>query len=135
MLKKTIKYTDFDGNERTEDFYFNLTKAELMEMELGVNGGYTQLIHRITSEQDTSRLVKLFKELVLKSYGIKSLDGRRFEKSEEISREFEQTEAYSELFLQLASDADEAAKFVNGIVPADIAAEASKNPIPYPTKK
>lgn len=130
MLKKTITYTDYDGNQRTEDFYFNLSKAELMEMELGTTGGLTTLIKRITDEQDNARIMKMFKEILLKSYGIKSLDGKRFEKSEEISKEFEQTEAYSELLIELISGGEEAVSdFINKVIPADIS-EKSANPIP-----
>lgn len=117
MLKKTITYTDYNGNERTEDFYFNLTKAEIMEMELGTTGGLSEMIQRIVSAQDAPAIIKIFKELVLKAYGQKSADGKRFIKSDELSTEFAQTEAYSQLFMELATDADAAAKFVNGIVP------------------
>ena len=117
MLKKTIKYTDFSGNERTEDFYFNLTKAEIMEMEMGTTGGMAEMINKIVASQDAPAIIKIFKELILKAYGEKSADGKRFVKSEEISVAFSQTEAYSQLFMELATDADAAAKFVNGIVP------------------
>lgn len=120
MLKKTITYKDYNGNERTEDFYFNLSKAEIMEMEMGITGGYSEMIQRIVNAQDAPSIIKIFKDLVLKAYGVKSADGKRFEKSEELSREFSQTEAYSILFMELATDADAAAKFVNGIVPADM---------------
>lgn len=118
MLKKTITYQDYNGNERTEDFYFNLSKAEVMEMEMSTNGGMAELINRVTAAQDAPAIIKIFKELILKAYGEKSLDGKRFVKSEEISTAFAQTEAYSQLFMELATNADEAAKFVNGIVPA-----------------
>ena len=117
MLKKTIKYVDFNGNEREEDFWFNLNKAELMEMEMSVSGGLAATIQRISAAQDTPSIIKLFKDLILMAYGIKSLDGREFEKSPEISRKFAQTNAYSELFMELATNADAAAEFVNGIVP------------------
>lgn len=117
MLKKTITYTDYNGVERTEDHYFNLTRAEIVEMEMGVNGGYTEMINRIISAQDAPTIMKLFKEFILKSYGIKSADGVRFEKSEEISRAFTQTEAYSVLFMELCTDANAAAAFVNAIIP------------------
>lgn len=119
MLKKTITYTDYNGNERTEDFYFNLSKAEVMEMEMGTSGGLSEMIQRIIAAQDAPAIINIFKMLVLKAYGEKSPDGKRFIKSEEISTAFSQTEAYSQLFMELASDADAAAKFVNGIVPAD----------------
>ena len=126
MLKKTIKYTDYNGVERTEDFWFNLSKAEIMEMELSTTGGLAELIQKIVKEQDAPAIIKIFKDLVLKSYGEKSPDGKRFIKSEEISLAFSQTEAYSNLFMELATNAEEAAKFINGIVPADLAKEAAK---------
>lgn len=117
MLKKVITYTDYNGTERTENFYFNLTKAELMEMELGTSGGMADMIQRIVDAKDAPAIMKIFKELILKAYGEKSADGKRFMKSEEISTAFAQTEAYSQLYMELATDADEAAKFVNGIIP------------------
>mgnify|MGYP003397405628 FL=1 len=120
MLKKTIKYTDYDGNEREEDFYFNLNKAEVTEMELSKQGGLSEYIKRIVAAQDAPSLVELFKELICKSYGEKSLDGKRFVKSKELTEEFTQTEAYAELFVELASNAEEAAKFVNGIMPKNM---------------
>lgn len=117
MLKKTITYTDYNGTERTEDFYFNLTKAEIAEMELEIPGGMTALIDKITKTKDTPSLVKMFKDLILRAYGEKSDDGRRFIKSKELKESFEQTEAYSELFMELASNADAASEFINGITP------------------
>ena len=120
MLKKTIKYTDYDGNEREEDFYFNLNKAEVTEMELSKQGGLSEYIKRIVAAQDAPSLVELFKELIRKSYGEKSLDGKRFVKSKELTEEFTQTEAYAELFVELASNAEEATKFVNGIMPKNM---------------
>ena len=120
MLKKTIKYTDYDGNEREEDFYFNLNKAEVTEMELSKQGGLSGYIKRIVAAQDAPSLVELFKELICKSYGEKSLDGKRFVKSKELTEEFTQTEAYAELFVELASNAEEATKFVNGIMPKNM---------------
>ena len=120
MLKKTIKYTDFDGEERTEDFYFNLTKAEIMEMNLTTYGGLDKMIEKIIAAKDTPKIVNLFKDLVLRSYGIKSDDGKRFIKNDKIREEFVQTEAYSELFMELATDEDAAINFVNGIVPKEL---------------
>lgn len=125
MLKKTITYTDYNGVERTEDFHFNLTKAEIMEMEMGTSGGLAEMIQRIVKAQDAPAIIKVFKDLVLKAYGEKSADGKRFMKSDEIREGFAQTEAYSQLFMELATDADAAAKFVNGIVPADMAKQAA----------
>lgn len=124
MLSKKIKYTDYNGVEREETFLFNLSKAELMEMELGTAGGLADMIKNIVAAQDTPSIVKIFKELVLKAYGEKSPDGKRFikidEKGNPLSVGFSQTEAYSNLFMELATDADAAAKFVRGIVPGDI---------------
>lgn len=119
MLKKTIKFTDYNGVEREEEHYFNLTKAEITEMELSIEGGLAEYIRRIISAQSSPEIVKLFKQLIFKAYGQKSADGRRFVKSDELSLEFSQTEAYSILFMELASDADAAAEFVNGIIPED----------------
>ena len=127
MLKKTITYTDYNGNERTEDFYFNLSKAEIMEMEMSTAGGLTEMIQKIVAAQDTPAIIKVFKEIILKAYGEKSPDGKRFIKSEELSTAFSQTEAFSQLFMELATDADAAAKFVNGIIPV-----ATTQPTPAP---
>ena len=122
MLKKTIKYTDYDGNEREEDFYFNLSKAEITEMELSKEGGMSEYIKKISATQNGPELIKLFKEIIIKSYGEKSLDGKRFIKNKELTEAFIQTEAYSELFVELASNADEAVKFINGIMPKNMTA-------------
>lgn len=119
MLKKTITYMNYNGVECTEDFYFNLSKAEIMEMEMSTSGGFAEMIDRIIKAQDAPSIIKVFKELVLKAYGEKSLDGKRFIKSDEIAEAFSQTEAYSNLFMELATDADAAAKFVNGIMPVE----------------
>lgn len=127
MLKKTITYTDYDGNERKEDFYFNLNKAEIMEMEMSTSGGMAEMLQKIVDSQDAPAIIKAFKELVLKSYGQKSPDGKRFIKNATLREEFEQTEAYSQIFMELATNADEAAKFVNGIIPNDVAKELPKN--------
>lgn len=134
MLKKTIAYTDYNGVERKEDFYFHLSKAELMEMELSTTGGFAEMITKIIDTKDSAAIVKTFKELVLKAYGEKSSDGKQFMKVDSEGRPlsigFSQTEAYSILFMELATDADAAAKFVNGIVPADMAKELSKQELP-----
>lgn len=131
MLKKTITYTDYNGVERKEDFYFNLTKAEITEMELSTAGGFAEMIQKVIDAQDGPTIIKVFKDLVLKAYGEKSADGKRFIKSEEISTAFSQTEAYSILFMELATNSKSAAEFVNGIIPADmkdaVAKEAAKN--------
>lgn len=126
MLKKTISYVDYNGTKRNEDFYFNLTKAEISEMELEIPGGMSEMLKRITAAQDTPTLVKIFKDLILRSYGVKSDDGRRFIKSPQLKEEFSQTEAYSELFMELATNAEAASAFINGIIPADVAKESEK---------
>lgn len=125
MLKKTITYEDFNGVERKEDFYFNLSKAEIMEMQFGTVGGLDVMLKKIIDAKDVKSIMDTFKMLILKAYGIKSDDGRRFIKSEEIAKEFEQTEAYSILYMELASDDNAAAEFVNGIIPKDVATEVS----------
>lgn len=117
MIKRTITYEDYNGVSRTEDFYFNLSKAEITEMELSTTGGMGEMIQRIINAQDTPAIIKVFKEILFKAYGVKSPDGRRFIKSPELSLEFSQTEAYSQLFMELATDAEKAADFVNGIIP------------------
>lgn len=119
MLKKTINYTDYNGMERKEDFYFNLNKAEVAEMELSTEGGLAEMIQKIVLSKDTPSIVKIFKDLILKAYGEKTPDGKRFVKSKELSDAFAQTEAYSELFMELATDAETASAFVNGIMPTD----------------
>ena len=120
MLKKTVTYVDYNGVERTEDFYFNLSKAEVTEMELSVEGGFSKMLEEIVKSNDNARILELFKEMVLKAYGEKSADGRRFVKSRELSEAFSQTEAYSEIFMELAMDEKAAAAFVNGIMPANL---------------
>lgn len=131
MIKKTITYTDYNGNVRTEDAYFNLTKAEITKMELSIKGGLAEMIKRIVDAQDTPAIIDVFEDLIKRSYGVKTPDGRGFMKRPEDLEAFMATEAYSQLFMELATDADAAAKFVNGIVPADmakqIAAESAKN--------
>lgn len=120
MLVKNITYTDYNGNERTEKFYFNLSKAELIEMEYSATGGLAQTIEKIVEAQDSPQIMALFKELILKAYGEKSADGKRFMKSKELSEAFSQTEAYVKLFMELATDAKAASDFVNGLIPDDV---------------
>lgn len=117
MVVKKIKYTDFNGVEREEEFMFNLTEAEITEMELTTDGGLSDSIKKIISAQDTPEIIKTFKMLLLKSYGEKSADGRRFIKSEELTEAFTQTNAYSQLFMELATDDKAAIAFINGIIP------------------
>lgn len=124
MDKRTMTYTNYNGEKITEDFYFNLTKAEILEMEMTTQGGMAEYIKSVVNAKNTSEIVKIFKELILKAYGKKSADGRRFIKSDELREEFSQTEAYSDLFMILATDAEEAAKFVNAITPSDVNVDA-----------
>lgn len=117
MLKKTIKFTDFDGVVREEDFYFNLTEAEVVEMQLVTKGGLKQYLESIITAKDVPALAELFKKFINKSYGVKSLDGRKFMKSPEILEEFVSTQAYSNLYMSLVMDSTAASNFINGIFP------------------
>ena len=117
MVVEKIKYTDFNGLEREEEFMFNLTEAEITEMELTTDGGLSDSIKKIIAAQDTPEIIKVFKMLLLKSYGEKSADGRRFVKSDKLSEEFAQTNAYSQLFMKLATDDKAAVAFINCIMP------------------
>jgi hypothetical protein len=117
MLKKQVTFTDFNGNSRTEDFYFNLTKAEIAEMEVSVEGGFVGFIERIIAEQDQKNLVAIFQEIVLSAYGVKSPDGREFIKNDEVRAMFKQTQAYSDIFIELATNAEAATAFFEGIIP------------------
>lgn len=117
MLKKTVTYTDYDGNTRTEDFYFNLNKAEITEMELSTEGGMEKMLKRLIDTRDGKRIIETFKDIVLRAYGEKSPDGKRFIKTQELRDAFVQTEAYVNIFMELATDHDAAAAFVSGILP------------------
>lgn len=117
MLKKTITYTDYDGNSRTEDFWFNLSKAEIIRLEFSESGGMEKLLNKMIAEQDSKKLMNMFETLILTAYGEKSGDGKRFIKSEELSTAFKQTEAYSELIVELLSDEKAASEFVNKVMP------------------
>jgi hypothetical protein len=127
MLKKTMTYEGFNGEPITEDFYFNLSKAELVEMEFTAGkDGFAALMAKIIAEDDREKILKTFKEIILMSIGRRSEDGRRFEKSEQISREFEQTPAFSDLLFEFYSESGNAAEFVAGIVPSDLGAQVEK---------
>ena len=117
MLKKRITYTDYNGIDHTEDFYFNLTKTEALEMELGTTGGLSEKINKIIAANDMPTIVAQFKELILKAYGEKSEDGIHFVKNDKVRELFSQTEAFSNLFIELATDTQAATDFVNGIIP------------------
>lgn len=115
MIKKTIKYTDFNGKENEDTFYFNLNKTELTKMELGTKNGMSSYIKEAVESGDNASLMDLFERLILDSYGIKSEDGKRFIKSKQLREEFEQSAAYSELFMEIATNADSAEAFVKGV--------------------
>jgi len=129
MLKQTITYTDYNGVERTEDFYFNLTKSEIIKLELGTEGRLTESLKSILNKMDIPKMIKLLEEIVLKSYGEKSLDGKRFIKSEEMSTAFSQSAAYDELFTSFSQDPNNAAKFLRGVIPETISNELSDDAV------
>lgn len=120
MLKKTIRYIDYNDQVREETFYFNLSRVEVTEMEVSTAGGLVDYIEKIVAAKDHAQIVVLFKDLILKAYGVKGADGRRFEKSKELSKEFSETEAFTELFMEFSTNSDAAAAFVNGILPKDL---------------
>lgn len=126
MITKEITYTDYNGQERTEKYQFNFTKAELTEMELSVNGGLSAMMERIKETDDRPELMRIFKDLILKAYGVKSADGKRFVKSDELRTEFSQTEAYSELYMELVTNTESAITFFNGLIPNDIKSAGDK---------
>lgn len=129
MYKKTMTYTDYDGVERTEDFYFNLNKAELMEMDFSESGGMEKMIRRVIEAKDTRKLIEIFKDLILRSYGEKSADGKYFEKvrdGRKLSDGFAQTEAYSDLFMELATNDEAATTFITNVIPKNLAEEIEK---------
>ena len=124
MVTETIKYVDYNGIEREEKFMFNLTKAELMEMEMGTEGGLAEMIQKIVESKSAPQIIKVFKDLILKAYGEKSADGKRFIKVNNegvpLSQAFSETEAYSQLFMKLATDSDAASNFIKGVIPNDL---------------
>jgi hypothetical protein len=141
MLKKTITYVDFNGKTVTEDYYFNLTKAEVAEMEVNastldsegkLSGGMQAMLNDVVSSGSGARIIAVFKEIIKKSIGVKSEDGRFFNKSPHVFEEFEMSAAFSEFFIELLSDPDAAADFVKGIMPVDIDADV---PTPLPANR
>lgn len=121
MLTKEITYTDYDGNERKENFLFSLSKADLLEMQMSTAGGMEKKLQKIIEAQDTTKVYEIIKDIIMRSYGVKSDDGRRFVKSKALSEEFSQTEAFSELVMELFSDQEKMVAFINGIIPQDVA--------------
>lgn len=139
MLKKSITYTDFNGNEVTEDFYFNLTKAEVAEMEVSastldsegkVSGGMQKMLNDVVNSGSGSRIIEVFKDILTRSYGVKSEDGKRFIKSPQLSKEFTETAAYSEFFVELLSEPEAAANFIQAIMPVEVPAKDIPKPVP-----
>lgn len=130
MLKKTVTYIDFDGNERTEDFFFNLTEQEIAEMELSTEGGLGNFINKAVAAKSQVELIDLFKKLILAAYGVKSADGRRFVKNDAVREDFMSTQAFSDIYMELVQDADKASAFFNGIVPK----EKNKAPVALPAR-
>lgn len=129
MLKKKIKYEDYDGNVREEDFYFNLSKAEILKMEMTTTGGLEATLNKIISEQNIPALYTYFEQIVQKSFGVKSPDGKYFDKDPEALKRFVQSPAYDELIMELVGDAGKAADFCNGIIPRDVSAKISQQNI------
>lgn len=125
MFKDKVTYTDYNGVEREEEFFFNLNEAELFEMQNSVRGGLTEKVKKIMATKNTPEIIKLFKEIMQMSYGVKSDDGRRFIKNKEVLEEFTQTEAYSKIYMKLATDSDYAAKFINEIIPKELSDRAN----------
>lgn len=126
MIKQTIEFTDYNGVKRKEDHFFNLSKAELLKMEMSTKGGYGDMVQALIDAQDTPAVYAVFEEMIHKAYGVKSADGREFIKNDEVRNKFIQSEAYSELIWSLAMDADKAQKFVNGLMPAELIAQLQK---------
>ena len=117
MIKKTVTYIDYKGEERTETCFFNLNRVEVLDMQMTTIGGYTEKLQALIDAKNTAELYKLFKDLVLRSYGVISEDGKRFEKNDKLREEFEQTEAYVTIYMELATNTDKAIEFINGITP------------------
>ena len=133
MLKKTMTTVDFGGTERTEDYYFNLTKAEIMEMQLCTDGGFVETVKKIVAAKNQLELTRLFKKIICASYGVLSPDGRKFVKNQQVLDDFMATQAYSDLYIELLSGDGKAAEdFVNGILPKDLTNEAAKAPVSQP---
>ena len=126
MLHKKIAYTDYDGNKVEETFSFNLSKAELMKMQLSTSGGVETMISTLIKNRDGKKIMDTIEAMILGAYGEKSADGKRFIKSKELSEAFKQTEAYSELFCDLCTDSKKAAEFFNAVVPPEVAEKAKE---------
>lgn len=127
MYVKTITYTDFNNVERTEDFYFNLTEAEVIEW-LTTNSSATlgEVLDGMRRKNDIQGILSSTKDLIYRAYGEKSADGRRFVKTPEVKANFMETPAYSKLFMEISTDANKAVEFLNAVIPSDLAARVRK---------
>lgn len=132
MLKREIKYEDFDGNDTSDVFYFNLSKPELIELEVEYPEGFGGMIQRIIETKDSKELIRQFKDLVLLAYGEKSADGKRFVKNEELRKQFSETAAYQALFIELATSDNAAIEFLKGILPKDFTVKEQDKPTVLP---
>lgn len=130
MLKKTITYTDWNGEERTEDFYFNLTRVEIYELEYDVEPGtsLTEVLDTLVKSKDYGRLIGTIKKVILTAYGEKSADGKRFMKGEDIRRSFEENPAFDELYMSLITDPKKIAEFIVGIMPSSVRDNLGSDP-------
>lgn len=130
MLKKTVTYVDYNGTERTEDFYFNMNQVEAIELEYGAIPGktLTDMLVEMSTTSDAVKIIALLKEFLLKSYGEKSADGKRFIKNQDIRDSFEQSPAFPKIYLELATNAEYAAEFITGVIPSEVRAELGSDP-------
>jgi len=135
MYVKTVEYEDYNGEKRKDDLYFHLTEAELFRTQVSTVGGFEELVERIIKTRNVPELMKVFEDLIHKSYGVKSPDGKRFIKNEEIWNEFYESEAYSVFFMELLTNDVEAAKFVNGVIPKRLRDQMSNEEIESNKKK
>lgn len=124
MIKQTITYMDYNGNERTEEYWFNLSKAELLRLETTTKGGFQKMLENAVASEDNYRIIEVFEDLIKRSVGMKTLDGKYFKKSKEFTEDFVQSEAYSTLLFDLLQDAEKANAFIRGIMPNDLLAQA-----------
>lgn len=129
MLKRVINFKDFEGNPISREYRFHMSEAELMELEMSENGGWDSMVKQAANTQDGPKLIEIFKKMILLSYGEISTDDVSFIKvrdGHKLAEDFMQTNAYSVLFMELATDAKKASEFVNGVIPSDLAEKVAK---------
>ena len=126
MIKKTVTYTDYNGEQRTETFYFHYTEAEILDMEMSEEGSFADRIQRIIDAKDKTALMKLIKKFVIDAYGVKSEDGKRFMKNDELKTAFLECPAYSDIFMEMVTNDEIAAEFVNGVIPSTMKDRVAK---------